>query len=87
MEPQPQSAEQGRRFGPEEVATALQMRYGLLFESASDAVFLEDTEGRIVAAHPPPSASPASAPRSWQAAPSTISSRTSGGIGAGPSTT
>jgi len=42
----------GRRFGPPESAAALEERYLLLFESTSDAIFLEDTKGRIVTVNP-----------------------------------
>jgi PAS domain S-box-containing protein len=48
----PSTAGEGRRFGLPEHMHALEDRYRLLFEATTDAIFLEDTKGRIVAVNP-----------------------------------
>jgi PAS domain S-box-containing protein len=48
----PSIAGDWRRFRLPEHVDALEQRYHVLFESSSDAIFLEDTKGRIVAANP-----------------------------------
>jgi PAS domain S-box-containing protein len=47
----PSTARETGGFGLPEHVAALEERYRLLFESSSDAIFLEDTKGRIVLAN------------------------------------